>query len=346
MADETVTGWDLGGAHLKMAQVDRQGRVERVVQMPCPLWQGLSELDNAVAAVRDRLEASTRFAVTMTGELADLFDSRADGVRALTDFMVAAFPGADLFIYAGRAGFLPPAEARERARDVASANWLAGASLVASRRQQGLFIDVGSTTTDILPFRDGAVLAEGYGDEERLVADELLYTGVTRTPVMAVARMVPFGGERQPLMAELFASMADAYRLTGDLPADADQLPAMDGAAKDDHASARRLARMLGRDLEQAPMAAWRRLAAFLAEQQLRSLHDACERVISRGAIDPQAPLIGAGVGRFLARRLAARLDRPYEDFAALIGAAPEVSEWAARCAPAVAVAMLACQSP
>ena len=346
MPDERVTGWDLGGAHLKMAQVDRHGRVERVVQLPCPLWQGLSELDSAVAAVGDRLEASTRFAVTMTGELADLFESRADGVRSLTDYMVGAFPETDIAVYAGRAGFLPPAQARDRPRDVASTNWLAGACLVASRREQGLFIDIGSTTTDILPFRDGAVLAEGYSDEERLVADELLYTGVTRTPIMAVARMVPFAGVRQHLMAELFSSMADAYRLTGELPADADQVPAMDGGAKDESASARRLARMLGRDLEQAPMAAWRQLAAYLGERQLRSLHDSCERVLSRGVIDTQAPVMGAGAGRFLARRLADRLNRPYEDFGALVGAAPEASEWAARCVPAVAVAILACQAP
>jgi activator of 2-hydroxyglutaryl-CoA dehydratase len=52
--------------------------------------------------------------------------------------------------------------------------------------------------------------------------------------------------------------------------------------------------------------------------------------------------VIGAGCGRFIARRLAERLGRPYLDFGDLLDAAPEARDMAARCAPAVAVALLA----
>ena len=52
--------------------------------------------------------------------------------------------------------------------------------------------------------------------------------------------------------------------------------------------------------------------------------------------------MIGAGCGRFIARHIAARLGRPYRDFAELIDCAPDARDMAAACAPAVAVGLLA----
>jgi len=344
MAEPLAAGWDLGGAHLKLAQAASGGEIVEVAQLPCPLWQGLAELEAALAAARARLGPVARHGVTMTGELADVFMSRAEGVEKLIEAMVRAFPDGDLRVYAGRDGFLDPAAAAARPEHVASANWLASASFVAGRERQGVFVDMGSTTTDMLPFRDGRALAAGHADAERLAAGELVYTGLTRTPVIAIARQVPFAGERQPLMAELFATMADVYRLTGSLPEDADQLPTADGADKSLESSARRLARMLGRDLESAPMGAWRRLAALLAERQLRHLQGSLERLLSRGDVAEEAPLVGAGVGRFLVRTLAERARRPYRDFSELVSGSPGAREGAARAAPAAAVALLAAE--
>ena len=153
---------------------------------------------------------------------------------------------------------------------------------------------------------------------------------------------VPFGGQRQAIMAEHFATMADVHRLTGRLPEHADQHQAADNGPKTAEASARRLARMIGLDLEDADEAAWRRLAQHLAERQMRQLQDAADRVLSRGLLSDEAPLVGAGVGRFLLADLAARLERPYRDFMTLVEGDEETRYWAACCAPAAAVALLA----
>src|SRR5262249_7310307 len=147
----------------------------------------------------------------------------------------------------------------------------------------GVLIDIGSTTTDIVPISSGKVTALGYADEERLVLEELVYAGVTRTPVMAMADSVPFAGARQRLMADYFATSADVYRLTGELPEDADQHASADGRGKTRAESAARLARMVGRDVQGAAMADWRRLARYLAERQRQLLLDAIARVLSRG---------------------------------------------------------------
>jgi probable H4MPT-linked C1 transfer pathway protein len=247
----------------------------------------------------------------------------------------------EIVFYAGEAGFLPATAARLRYREVASANWHATAGYLAERLGAGLLIDIGSTTTDIVPFAGGKVRAAGYSDDERLTVDELVYTGVTRTPIMALAGSVPFAGLRQRVMAEYFATAADIHRLTGALPEDADQHATADGRGKSAEESAARLARMLGRDFRDGEMSDWRRLAQHLAERQRRQVQDGAERVLSRAILSDEAPIVGAGVGRFLALEIARRLGRPYSDFAELFTGPAAMREWAARAAPAAALAAL-----
>jgi len=341
MPPELATGWDIGGAHLKVAQVDAAGGVRTALQVPCPLWRGMEHLDRAFIAARAAILPSRRHGLTMTGELTDLFADRVQGVSRLVQAMRTAFADAELRVYAGSAGFVSVPDAERHAREIASANWHASARFVASRCASGLFVDIGSTTTDLVPFANGDVRAEGLTDGERLVTGELRYTGVTRTPVMAMAQVVPFADRTHPLMAELFATAADVHRLTGALPGDADQHPTADGRGHGVEESAARLARMLGLDRVSGDVASWQRVARHLSEVQLRFIEEGAGRVLARAGIDPAAPVVGAGVGRFLTVALAQRLERPYIDFATLIDAAVEVREWAARCAPAVAIAAL-----
>lgn len=121
------------------------------------------------------------------------------------------------------------------------------------------------------------------------------------------------------------------HRLTGELPEHADL-----------RASAQRVARMVGLDARGAELSDWRRLAGFFAEMQLRAAADACERILSRGELSDEAPLVGAGVGCFIVKRLAERLNRPYVPFDGLfeplLAAGPGIGD----CAPAAAVACLA----
>jgi probable H4MPT-linked C1 transfer pathway protein len=339
-----VVGWDVGGAHLKAAAADGAGRILAVAQEPCPLWQGLDRLHSALDRMFARLSPppGCRHAVTMTGELADLFPDRAAGVSALVEAMAGRCPPGSTWIYAGPRGLIPAAALRpEDAALVASANWMASGAFAAASLAEALFIDIGSTTTDIFPVCGHRVNNRGYTDYERMRYDELLYTGIVRTPVMAVAERAPFEGEWIGLMAEHFATMADVYRLTGELPEPADQLPAADGGEKTPAASRRRLARLFGRDADSAPPERWRGAARFLREQQLARLRLAVERQWSRGTLSDAAPVVGAGVGRFLARELAGRLQLAYLDFSDLF-AMPTPEPRIADCAPAAALACLA----
>ena len=339
MPADFVLGWDIGGAHLKVAAIDRKGRVVKVAQLPCPLWLGPDLLDDAIAMALAQMPEASLHAVTMTGELTDSFRNRAQGVKAILARFARRAPVERTYIYAGAAGFLTPKDARQKTDAVASANWAASAQVVANLLPDALFLDIGSTTTDLIPIREGMLEVRGLSDADRLACEELVYTGVVRTPIMALANRIPFDGQWIPAMAEYFATTADVYRLTGELPEGADQLPAADNGGKTVRDSARRLARMIGRDLESASLAKWKQCAHDLAGLQLLQIRQACDRVLSR-TID-QSPVVGAGTGRFLAAKLAAHFGRPYRDFDSLIDVMPDTASRASNCAPAVAVALL-----
>lgn len=338
---EAVIGWDVGGAHLKAARIEG-GRVTAALQLPLPLWLDLPRLPEAIREALAQLGPADRHAATMTGELADVFPDRAAGVAHLVAALAETLAPADLRIWAGRAGFLMATAAAERAGDVASANWLATATLAAREVPAGLLADMGSTTTDLVPIAAGAPCPAGHTDAERLACGELVYTGLVRSFVFALAPRVPFVGVWTPLAEEYFATSADVYRLLGLLPDGADQMTTADGRAKTEEASRARLARMVGRDAAEAPPQAWRDLAAYLAEAQLRRIADAAALVLSRTLLPADAPVIGAGCGREITRRLAARLGRPWRDFGSLPALAGLPAETADQCAPAAAVGLLA----
>ncbi len=334
-----IIGWDIGGAHVKASLVI-DGRVRDVVQWPAPLWQGLSHLDTAIASTRARWPqfGTARHAVTMTAEMTDLFDHREAGVLALAAHLATAL-GDELRLYAGAAGWASAADAGPAWQSIASANWLATAQLVARRVPDAVLVDVGSTTTDLIPIDAGQPVPAGRSDADRLVSGELVYLGVVRTPLCGLARQIRFDDELANVMNELFATTADVFRLSGELDPAHDQYPPADGGGKDAAATRQRLARMIGRDAREADPAQWR----IFAEHWRQAMLDEIGRNLARvsGGADPARPIIGAGCGAFLARALAQRLERPYFAFAELVEAEAQCAAWAGTCAPSVAVALL-----
>src|SRR5947209_12879658 len=172
MSAESVIGWDIGGAHLKAARMEG-GRIVTALQVALPLWQGLHEAERAFDEVQARVGHAGVNAVTMTGELCDIFPTHADGVAALA--ALAQRRLTQPLFYAGRAGFVPHDRAAAHALDIASANWHASASAVAAFHPNALFADMGSTTTDLIPIAGGKLTAVGYSDAERLAHGELVY---------------------------------------------------------------------------------------------------------------------------------------------------------------------------
>lgn len=349
MSAETVFGWDIGGAHVKAARLQR-GRVAEVVQWPCALWQGLDRLEQVLDAAAARWPGlrGAQHAVTMTGEMVDLFVDREDGVTRLAALLSARLAGdpAHVALLAGER-WCRPDDAAAHWAAIASANWLATARLVALALPRGdtLLVDIGSTTTDLIAIRDGRVLTTARSDAERLATGELVYHGVVRTPLCAFARRIAWRGAELNVMNEFFATAADVYRLTGELDPAHDQHPSADGAAKDPAATRRRLARMIGLDARDASDVEWLAFAHAWRAAQLDELRGQLERVVSLHGLRPSLRVVAAGCGAFLVDTLApdgaTRLDVVRDVLRLAPDAPPDTDGWARVCAPSVAVAAL-----
>jgi len=334
-----VIGWDIGGVHLKAARAD-DGRITKVAQYAAPLRAGTERLLQAFAQARAEMGGADLHVVTMTGELADTFASRRDGVERLA--MLATQELGAVSIYAGPAGWVHPEHVREHVAEIASANWHACAALIARKRDNALFIDLGSTTTDIIPIIDRKVAARGYSDWERLAAGELVYTGLVRGFAMATASRAPLRGAWTPLINENFATMADVYRILGTLPPGVDLMATADGREKTIAASRERLARMLGADAADANETTWTLIAQWFAESQLRAIADAAMLVLSSRALQAPMPIIAAGIGLSVIAEVARRLGSPCANFDELFDVAAEARSALCHCAPAAALAALA----
>jgi probable H4MPT-linked C1 transfer pathway protein len=339
-----IIGWDIGGANVKATRLS-DGEVTDIAQWPCPLWQGMEHLYDVISRAQQRWHdcAVAEHAITMTGEMADLFPDRQAGVVALATAMHESF-GTQIRFYGGAGFWLTIDEISAQWMRVASANWSATAQLVASRVPDALLVDIGTTTTDIIPLRDGVVAALGQDDAARLASGELVYSGVARTPLCALSRRISFRGVEYNVMNELFATTADVYRLRGELPAEHDPHPPADGGAKTLGATRQRLARMIGMDARDADQLNWRAVADAWHEAHLNLLEENLQRVVDRYTAqggNAGVPIVAAGCGHFLTRHLAQRVGLPCLTFEKVLRLHSSHALWARVCAPSAAVAML-----
>jgi probable H4MPT-linked C1 transfer pathway protein len=337
----TYIGWDVGGAHLKAVWLNRNGKVLAAKQIYCPLWQGLEYLETAVQEIMASWRADCH-AVTMTGELADIFVSRQQGVSQIVVLLSNLLQG-DVRYYAGKLGLIATNDAIASWTEVASMNWLASVQLTAAHISNAIFVDIGSTTTDIVLIRDGAPSMQGLTDAARMQCDELIYTGVVRTPLMAVAQRIMVGDALSHVAAEYFATTADVYTLIGDLAVEDYSGATADGADKSMPSCARRIARMVGYDFNDVAIDDWKKLALEFKQHQLDQIKTAIQRHLAMFNNSHEFHIVGAGAGSFLVQTIAQQLQRPYQTVQEFIAADnAEISKKAAVCFPAYAAGFLA----
>ena len=330
-----ILGWDIGGANVKVARIDNGQSRPEVHERPFPLWREPSRLPAVLTEAAEHLGGSRAMAITMTGELADCFATKREGVCFVLDAFGRAFPMSDLHVYGTDGRFRSAAVARQWPLTVAAANWMASASLVARSYPDVIFLDVGSTTTDVIPIVAGRVCAEGQTDPARLRTGELVYTGALRTPVCAIVRSVPLRGRPCRVAAESFAIAADVHLWLGQIGERDYTCEPPDGRGSTRPETGARLARVVCADLEMLHPEDISAIAEHVASAQVRQIVGGIRQVKRRlGEACPSVALL-AGEGRFLAKAAALEVGLATRDLAIDAGLD------AARAAPAVAVAYL-----
>ena len=303
---------DIGGANTKAAWLD--GESLRTVSRPFEVWRDREALAAVLRDVAAEVAAGPAHAVaiTMTAELSDAFRTKREGVAFVLDAAQDALGDRPLSVLTTAGELVSVAAARARPWDVAAANWVATALAVAQAHPDALLIDVGSTTADIVPIAGGRVAATAHNDLERLLAGELVYTGVLRTNLAAIASRVPVRGGWCPVSSEYFAISADVHLVLGHLSPDAYDCPTPDGRPTTAAFARERIARLVCSDVEQLDTAEIDAIAAYLHGEQLRALEEAARRV--QRTLAPDAPVVLVGAGAFLGREVAARLGRAVAD--------------------------------
>jgi probable H4MPT-linked C1 transfer pathway protein len=334
-----IVGWDIGGVNTKVSRAVPVPRGEygivrtclrpfEIQRDPLTLVSILSQLAAEVGVT-----ATDAHALTMTAELSQMFRTKRDGVAFVLDTMTTAFPEARIQVFSTNGEFYEPAVARERPIDVAAANWVATAALVGSLVPNAIVVDVGSTTTDIIPVVDGRVVAEGRTDPGRLTSGELLYMGAIRTPVEAVVHAVPLRDGWAGVSAEGFATVGDVHLWRGTLSPDVYVAPTPDGRPATRQFAGERLARVVCGDREMLDDHAIQTIADFVADSQVARTATAIARVRERHPSIAVATV--AGVGAFIAEAAARRAGLAVHRLADALGPT------AADCAPSAAVALL-----
>lgn len=262
-----TVGLDIGGANLKASD----GR-EQSVSVSFPLWRHPEQLAAVLRELLSGFGAVDRLAITMTGELADCYATRADGVQQILTAAEQAGGTAQSLVWCSAGEFLTASEAREFPSLVAAANWHALATWAGRLAPEGeaILLDLGSTTLDVIPLECGLPMTAGRTDPERLQSGELVYVGVKRTPLIGLMHEVELEGRRWPLANELFATTWDAGLLLGEQPAEPDSRSTANGRPATPAEAATRLARQLCAD------------ETDLSPEQLRLFAQAVTRDICR----------------------------------------------------------------
>jgi probable H4MPT-linked C1 transfer pathway protein len=334
----TWLGIDVGGANLKAA--DGRGWARSA---PFALWREPAGLGHAIRDLTSSAPAIDQLAVTMTGELCDSFRTKAEGVRHILSAVEAGGGGREVRVYLVDGRLVRPDEARDVPQLAAASNWHALARYACRYLESGagVLVDVGSTTTDIVPLSASGPCPTGFTDTERLLTGELVYSGVARTPVCAVVDAVPWRGQQCPVAAELFATTGDAYVLLGELAPDSGATWTADGRPLTRPFARERLARMICADRTMFDVDDAIAAAQTIRGAQLQKLRAALCRIVSAhaGAIEC---VVVSGSGEFLARALV----REALSAVRVVSMSERFGPAASACAPAHALAILAAETP
>jgi len=294
MALRDTIGIDIGGANTKVASASGQAK-----SLYLPLWQD-NDLTGELQRIRDEFQPK-RVGIVITGELADAFASKKEGVCSIASSVNSVFART---YYLNVRGQFTRQIAKSEASLYAASNWTASAAFVSQRVSDCIFVDLGSTTCDVIPIQGGKSAALTT-DFERLRECELIYTGALRTNIATILQLVTLNGAHYRLASELFAIVADVHRVLGNISAEEYTCDTPDGQPRDLEHCYQRIAKVLLCDVDELGHKNARDVARQVERAQIDELAQAL--AFQAHKYDLNA-VVGAGLGEFLITKAASKV--------------------------------------
>lgn len=309
-----VLGFDIGGANTKAAYLhETNGEVTvRVASQYFPFWKGSEKLSIILNDLKVKLGAEKLdvLAVTMTAELSDAYQTKREGVLDILSQVEGVFKGS-LYVLNSAAHLISPKEAKEQPLTVASANWAATGWLISQQLTNAVIIDVGSTSTSIIPIINAKVAAQGKTDLDKLICGELVDTGSLRTNLGSLVHSVPIKSGSAAVSSELFSTSGDIHLILGNLSSEDFTSETADGRGKTLQEAMARLARLVCADIDMLSQKELKDIAHYIWEAQITQISEGLQKVYqyTKNRTSGPIPVVVTGLGKdFLARKTAIKI--------------------------------------
>jgi probable H4MPT-linked C1 transfer pathway protein len=311
----SVIGWDIGGANTKAAFIrTKNGCVEELKTAIeyFPVWKDLKKLVNLLLMLKEKLCHVTMLdciGLTMTAELSDAYQTKREGVNNILSCVAQAFPDVPVFVLDVDSTLRSIESIKSEPLRVAAANWVATGWLVSQIVKTCVIIDVGSTSTSIIPVVDRRIVATGKTDLEKLMNGELVYTGSLRTNVAAIVRSVPLRDGTARVSSELFAQSGDVHLVIGNITEEEYSTETADGRGKTRREAMARLARVVCADIEMLTEQEIVQIARYVYNRQVEQVAEGLSQVYSRTKTltAEKTPLVITGIGKEFIAKTAAK---------------------------------------
>ena len=294
-----IAGFDIGGANTDLAVIDFENDEIKNIEVDfayLPMWCKNDDLSRVLIDLIEKicpLSEIDAVGISMTAELVDAYDTKKDGVLDVVKKCEDTFDCP--IAYVGVDGMLSLGEIQKTPLKAAAANWIATAQIATLISDNCIFIDTGSTTTDIIPIKDGKECAIGKSDFDRSATGELVYTGTLRTNLASFLDTVELNGKNYRVASELFAQTADVYMVLDLITEDDYVCDTFDGESKSKIDCAKRIARVVCADLEMLSEEDIVKMAEHIHQKQIEQIADGLKQVHETQGLDL---IITTGLGK------------------------------------------------
>ncbi|MGL4670058.1 MAG: hydantoinase/oxoprolinase family protein [Methanobacteriaceae archaeon] len=327
-----VAGFDIGGANTDLAIIDfnEEGNFNKIISdfAYLPMWYKNNELSqtllklindnnnnsNADADINNDnnygLDDIDAIGICMTAELVDAYETKVQGVMEIAKDVFDTFTKKYNIpvVFVSLNGIIDYETLKSNPLDVAAANWIATAEIAKEISPNCVMIDTGSTTTDIIPIKNGKECSKGRTDFERLKTSELIYTGTLRTNLASIYRpsnKISFCGEDYHIASELFAITGDVFNVLSKIKTSDYSCDTPDGMGKSKKDSMHRIARVLCADLDILSEKDISEIAESFYKNQVLEIAEGIKEVASREKLDT---VVCTGLGLEILNSKAAEL--------------------------------------
>lgn len=304
-----IVGFDIGGANTDLAIVDFEDNKIKNIEVDfayLPMWSNNNDLEEVLVSLIEKtcpLDSIDAVGISMTAELVDAYDTKKDGVLDVVNKCENVFSCP--IGYIGLNGVLSRDDVLKNPLELAAANWIATAQIATLISENCIFIDTGSTTTDIIPIKNGKECAIGRSDFERLATGELVYTGTLRTNLASFLDKVSLNGKEYRVSSELFAQTADIYRILDKITLEDYICDTYDGEGKSKLDCMKRIARVLCADLDTLSKEDIFKIANFAHKQQVKQIMNGLKQVFDSQNLDL---VVTTGLGKDILANEAVKL--------------------------------------